>query len=163
MGVRNCAEIGENLQKIVSRLMANDRLVNLLYYTDQDPYSQPPLTNEQKQKEVFEKLIKIVPRIGPKEDAKSLIVLRVVSGNKISSNSEFRNLRICIEVFTPLTQWIIKDSNLRPFAILGEIEKSLDGKVVNGLGKMSGGDFEQNFLTEEISAHSQTFWITSYE
>jgi hypothetical protein len=37
MGVRNCREIGENLQKIVTRLMANDRLVNLLYYTDKDP------------------------------------------------------------------------------------------------------------------------------
>jgi hypothetical protein len=39
MGVRNCREIGENLQKIVNRLMANDRLVNLLYYTDKDPLS----------------------------------------------------------------------------------------------------------------------------
>jgi hypothetical protein len=37
MGVRNCEEIGINLQKIVTRLMANDDLVNLLYYTDKDP------------------------------------------------------------------------------------------------------------------------------
>ena len=27
MGVRNCREIGENLQRIVKRLMANDNLV----------------------------------------------------------------------------------------------------------------------------------------
>jgi hypothetical protein len=32
MGVRNCAELGENLQKIVKRLLANDDLVKLLYY-----------------------------------------------------------------------------------------------------------------------------------
>ena len=31
MSVRNCAEIGINLQKIVKRLLANDKLVNLLY------------------------------------------------------------------------------------------------------------------------------------
>jgi len=37
MAVRHCRELGENLQKIVTRLMANDRLVNLLYYTDKDP------------------------------------------------------------------------------------------------------------------------------
>ena len=48
MGVRNCKEIGENLQKIVRRLMANNNLVNLLYYTDKDPLSQPYLTEEQK-------------------------------------------------------------------------------------------------------------------
>jgi hypothetical protein len=46
MGVRNCKELGENLQKIVRRLMANDNLVNLLYYSDKDPLSQPYLTDE---------------------------------------------------------------------------------------------------------------------
>ena len=56
MGVRNCAEIGENLQKIVTRLMANDDLVNLLYYTDKDPLSQPHLSEEQKREEIFEKM-----------------------------------------------------------------------------------------------------------
>ena len=34
MSVRNNAELGENLQKIVARLMANDNLVKYLYYTD---------------------------------------------------------------------------------------------------------------------------------
>lgn len=163
MGVRNCAEIGENLQKIMKRLMANDNLVNLLYYTDKDPLNQPPLTEDQKKEEVYEKLIKVIPRVGPKETAHSIVAIRVISGSKLNSNTEFRNVKIGIEVFVPLTQWIIKDTNLRPFAILGEIEKSLDGKKINGLGKMEGGDFDLNFLTEEIGAYEQTFWITSYE
>jgi hypothetical protein len=94
MGVRNCREIGENLQKIVTRLMANDRLVNLLYYTDKDPLNQPPLTKEQKQELIFEKLIKIVPRVGPKEDAKSIIVVKAVRASKISSNTEFKDVKI---------------------------------------------------------------------
>ena len=163
MGVRNCRELGENLQKIVSRLMANDDLVKLLYYTDKDPLNHPALTAEQKQELVFEKLIKIVPRIGPKEDAKSIIVIKVARASKDLSNTEFRNVKIQVEVFVPLTQWFIKNENLRPFLILGEIEESLNGKTVNGLGKMIGGDFDTNFYTEEISAFEQTFWITSYE
>jgi hypothetical protein len=153
MGVRNCCEIGENLQKIVKRLMANDNLVKLLYYTDKDPLSQPSLTQEQKQKEIFEKLIKVVPRIGPKETAHSMVAIRVTNGSKLGSNTEFRNVKISIEVFVPLTQWIIKDTNLRPFAILGEIEESLEGKTVNGLGKLEGGDFDLSFLTEEIGVY----------
>jgi hypothetical protein len=52
---------------------------------------------------------------------------------------------------------------LRPFAILGEIEDSLNEKKVNGLGKMIGGDFDLNFITEEMSAYEQVFWITAYE
>ena len=163
MGVRNCREVGENLQKIVRRLMANDNLVNLLYYTDKDPLNQPYLTEEEKREKIFEKLIKVTPRVGPKETDNSTVVVRVVGGSKLGSNTEFRNIKISVEIFVPLTQWIIKDTNLRPFAILGEIEDSLEGKVVNGLGKMAGGDFDLNFLTEEIGAYEQTFWITAYE
>ena len=64
MAVRNCKELGENLQKIVSRLIANDELVNLLYYTDKDPLSHAVLTSEQITEAIFEKLIKIIRRVG---------------------------------------------------------------------------------------------------
>lgn len=163
VSVRNCSELGENQQKIMRRLMANDRLVNLLYYADEDPFSHPPLTTEQKRCEIFNKLIKIVPRIGPKEDERSFIAITIDKGDKISSNTEFRTVRIVIENFVPLTAWIIKDTNLRPFAIMGEIEESLEGKVVNGLGRIEGGDFELNFLTDEIGSYKQTFWIVNYD
>lgn len=163
MGVRNCKEIGENLQKIVSRLIANDDLVKLLYYTDKDPLSQPALTDKQKREEVFEKLIKITPRVGPKEDARSIIVVSVQSGAQNGTNSEFRDITFQVEIFVPLTQWIIKNSNLRPFAILGAIQESLKGKKVNGLGVIEGGDFYQNFLTDEISCHLVRYYITAYD
>lgn len=163
MSVRNCGEIGVNLQKIVTRLMANDNLVKLLYYTDKDPLNHTNLTEEEKKELIFDKLIKIVPRIGPKEDASSIISIRAVSGTTIASNSEFRLVKLQIEIFVPLTQWYIKDSNLRPFAIMGEIEESLKDKTINGLGKIKGGDFDLNFLTEEISAYEQNFWITEYD
>ena len=104
-----------------------------------------------------------MPRVGPKETAKSLISMRVVRGNTNRSNSEIRDIEIGIEVFVPLTQWIIKDTNLRPFAIMGEIQKSLNGKTINGLGKMMGGDFMLNFLTEEISCYEMTFEIVEYD
>jgi len=41
----------------------------LLYYTGKDPYSESDLTPAQIKDEVFEKLIKVVPRVGPKETA----------------------------------------------------------------------------------------------
>ena len=77
MGVRNCQELGINLQKIVSRLLANDELVKLLYYENDDPLTGAALTQEAKQKEIFEKLIKTVPRVGTKDTAKSVIVVYV--------------------------------------------------------------------------------------
>ena len=163
MSVRNCAELGINLQYVIKRLFANQNLLKLLYYTDKDPLAHEDLTNEQIQDEIFEKLIKIVPRVGPKETAHSIVAVRVARGQGVASNNEFKNITIGVEVFVPLTQWIIKDSNLRPFAIMGEIQKSLNGKKIEGLGKMVGGDFALNFLTEEIGAYEQTFMITAYD
>ena len=163
MATRNLADMGTNLQKIIDRLQKNQDLVKLLYYTGKDPYGEMDLTPEQIKNEVFEKLIKVIPRVGPKETANSIVVVRVVRGRANPGNDEFRDFRIDIEVFVPLTQWIIKDSNLRPFAIMGQIHKSLNGKTIDGLGKMDGGDFQINFLTEEMSCYEMNYYITSYD
>ena len=45
MSVRNCAEIGKNLQSIASRLLANQNLCKLLYYSDFDPLNKPDIEN----------------------------------------------------------------------------------------------------------------------
>ena len=163
MGVRNCQEMGINLQKIVSRLIANDELVNLLYYEDENPLAGIPLTKEIKQKEIFEKLIKTVPRVGTKDTAKSVIVVYIQGANKTPGNKEFKNVRILVDVIVPLTQWYIKDSNLRPFAILGRIQESLDNKTINGLGQISGGNFELNFVTDDVICYQQVYEIIEYD
>lgn len=163
MAVRNCAELGENLQKIVKRLLANDELVKLLYYEQDDPMGQPALSMEMKEREVFEKLIKTVPRVGTKDTAKSVIVVYVQKAGKLSGNKEFRNVRILVDIIVPLTQWYIRDTNFRPFAILGQVQSSLDDKTVNGLGKIQGGDFELNFVTDDVICYQQIYEITEYD
>jgi hypothetical protein len=152
MAARNCQELGINLQKICQRLLNNDELVKLLNYVDLDPLSQPALTEEKKQK-LFNDLICVVPRVGTREDSRSAIAIYIPKAAGLSGNSEFKNVTIAIDIFVPLTQWIIKDSNLRPFAIMGEIQKTLRGKTVNGLGKIEGGDFDLVLLTDEMSGY----------
>ena len=163
MAVRNCKEIGENLQTIVKRLMANDSLVNLLYYSDADPLSQPHLTTEEKSKLIFNKLIKIVPRIEAREISQGIVVITVEDGTRLSSNQEFSTVKICLSVSIPLEQWLIKDTNLRPFAILGEIENSLRGKTINGLGKLDGGNFALDYLTDDVSVYKTFYSIVAYD
>lgn len=162
MGARNCQELGINLQKICSRLLANDNLVKLLYYVDLDPLDKTALTAEQKQK-IFNDLICIIPKVGTRTDSKSVIAVYVPKAAGLSGNSEYKAVTIAIDVFVPMTQWIIKDSNLRPFAIMGEIQNALNGKTINGLGKIKGGDFELVLLTDEMSVYRQVFTITEYE
>lgn len=163
MSVRNCKELGTNLQKICSRLLANEELVKLLYYTDIDPLANDALSDEEKRKKIFNELMCIVPRVGARDDSKSVLAIYVPKATGLPGNSEYKSVTIAIDVFVPLNQWIIKDSNLRPFAIMGEVQNSLNGKTVNGLGKIKGGDFDLILLTDEMSGYRQTFTIVEYE
>lgn len=161
--MRNCEELGLNLQKIVSRLLANEDLVKLLYYNDKDPLGQPNLTQEEKQKYIYQNLIKIVPRQIVQEQSKSFIVIYPMRGMRLSGNSEFDKISVTIDVYTPLVDWIIKDSNLRPFAIIGKINASLNGKTINGLGKIQISDFHLTRLTDDISCYTMTVEFTEYD
>lgn len=160
---RNLEELGLDLQKIVARLQANQNLLKLLYYTGKDPLSEEDLTSAQIKNEVFEKLIKVVPRIGSNETAKSLITLRVVRARSNTQNDQFKDFEIDIEVFVPLTQWFIKSSNLRPFAIMGQIHKTINNKIIDGFGKVTGGDFQINFLTDEVGSYEMVYYVTDYD
>jgi len=46
---------------------------------------------------------------------------------------------------------------------MGEIHKSLNNKTIEGLGKMRGGDFQINFLTDEIASYEMVYRLTSYD
>lgn len=151
--VRNLGELGINLQKIVSRLMANQNLLKLLYYTDKDPLNGQDLTDQQIKEEIFDKLIRITPTVKETESAQSIVAMRITDGFLNTNNSEYRNIVVDFEVYVPHVSWFIKDTNFRVFAILGEIQKSLSDKTINGLGKFKCGDFDLNFVSTEMSCY----------
>lgn len=181
MAIRNCAEVGRILQACMKRLKNNIDLLQLLYNTDSEPikdFTEVQIPNEPLKlingsesdediwkNKIFNKLIKVTPKFDPQETANSSISLEVVQGVR-NNNDEFRDILIAIHVIVPLTQWMIinEDINLRPFAIMGEIQKSLNRKKLDdGIGQMVGGDFEVNFLTDEVACYVQKFWVTTYD
>ena len=98
-------DLGKNLRKIYTRLEANEELCKLLYYTDKDPLSQPALEDPSI---LFEKEIRIIPRVGSIELERSKIVL-VVTYGKLNENHWYSDISLKFGVYTTLTQWIIKD------------------------------------------------------
>lgn len=163
--VRFLQEMGPNMQKIIKRLLANKKLLRLLYYTDKDPLSEQ---KEDVSKEVIYKdgitgLIRVVPRVSERENSQSIITFRILRGNPNEDNSSFLDIYFFVEIFCPLDQWVIKDENLRPYAIMSEVQQSLEGKEINGLGTISGSGFDANFFTEEIGAFYMRFRISQFQ
>lgn len=175
MSVRNYSDIGENARLIIERLMANPKLMRLLVYTDKDPFGPAKLISGQLisghydvtkdfiEKNILNEYIKIVPRITPDEVSHPIIVLRFDTFLPNLANKEFKDVTLNIVVSVPLEQWAIKNENLRPFLIMGEIENSLRGKTVNGLGRIESAGAQVNFFTDEIGQYQMTYIITSYD
>ena len=163
MSIRNLAELGKNFKNIMTRLISNQNLMKLLYYTDPNPLNGKDLSKDEIDKLIFNKLIKIVPRVGPLDNETNIVTIRVMGGDRNMDNTDFRTINIAIDIFVPLTQWIIVGEDLRIFAIIGEIEKSLNGKNVTGIGKLEETGFELTLVTDEMSGYTIDFEVQNYE
>lgn len=158
MSIRNCKELGKNLQEMMKRLIANQNLCKLIYYTDKDPLNQPDIDGSL----LINNGITVIPKYNPVEEANAQIILTLQNANKIDSNTEFRYINFIFYVYVPITQWAIKNENLRPFLILQEIENSLNGKNINGLGTLKSGDIDLNSVTQQMTCYTLNFYLTDF-
>lgn len=147
-------EAGGNTRAVALRLLNNQNLCKLLKYTSPDPLHGDDIVETDEA--LFNKNIKVVPSPDPDYIVDSKIVIMFVKG-EITQNNSYQNMVMQIHVYVPLEQWQIQDNNLRPFAIMYEIKKSLMGKHIDGLGTIIGGQFHLDFLTDEVSGHILTF------
>lgn len=157
-------EMGPNLVRIINKLLSNQTLLRLLTYTDKDPLDpdKPNIKKRSVYQDGAHGNIRIVPMLPNKEDETSVLVLRVNRGVPASTNEEVLNIFFTIEIFVPMTQWVIKGDNLRPYAIMGEIQKSLQNEFINGLGTIRGSGFQSNFITEEMTNFMMHYTITQF-
>lgn len=154
MAVRDCKEFGDNLVEITKRLLANQNLCKYLSFTDANPLKHDDITNT---KTLLHNRIKLVPKVDPQEDTSSTIVLLINNGFKNSSNPDFKSLNLLVYVYVPFEEWIINDNQLRPFAIMSEIQNSLDYKQIKGLGHLIFQEFSIELLSDEMGAYRMNF------
>ncbi len=153
-------KIGENLQTIVKELLKNQTLLRYLCYTDMEPLSpNKPNINP---KDVLHEQIRMIPVIGNKEEATSIVTVRLLEAAVQVENPEFIEVYLDLEIFVPNTQWILKADNLRPYLIMGEINRSLNMKKINGLGDIVFDLAKINFITEELTCYKMVFHITQF-
>lgn len=156
MAVRNFNEMGENLLEIVKRLLANQNLCKLLEYADKNPLKHPDFENT---KDLLHKRIRIIPKVDPQEDTRSTIVLLLNEGSVLDVNSEFKTLNLLVYIYVPFEEWRINDTQLRPFSIMSEIQKSLNDKQIKGLGLLRLESFNLDLITDEMGAYVMNFTL----
>lgn len=135
---------------ILNKILDNPRILRLLYYTSKDALDKPNLNDDQIL-ELLEKNIKIVPKI--KVD-KEVINYLVVSFNNFieSSNPEFRDNVIEFDIICHLDNWQLKDFQLRPFKIAGELDSMFNKVKLTGIGLLEFLSAQERVLSDEYAA-----------
>lgn len=141
--------VEKDMELLINKIFANQRLQKYLYYTDKDPLNKPVLTSEQVL-ELFDKNIKIVPKIYVDRTVLQYVIVQFDNFTP-SKNPEFRDNTIEFDIICHFDQWQMRDFQLRPYRIAAEIDFMLDKQRLTGIGKLEFIGAKQILLTDEYA------------
>ena len=146
--------VEKDMELISNMIFKNTRLQRLLYYTRPDALEQPNLNDDQ-QLELFQKNIKIVPKLYIDGSVLNYIIISFDNFTPNASNPEFRDNIISFDIICHFDQWQLKDSfQLRPYRIAAEIDTMLNGQRLTGIGKLDFLGANQLILNDEFAGIS---------
>lgn len=127
---------------IVNSILKNDNLKKLLYYTTKDCLEKPRL-NEDESLDLFNKNIKIVPKIYIDRETLTYIIIRYRNFYPNATNPQFRDNVIEFDIICHYDQWQLKDFQQRPYRIAAELDTMFNNKHLTGIGTLqfAGGNY----------------------
>ena len=140
----------KDMNIIVDRIMKNDRLKKMLYYTTRDCLDKPKLT-EDETIEMFGKQIKIVPKLYVDGSVLNYMIISFDNFTRNGNNPEFRDNIIEFDIICHFDQWHMKDFELRPNKIAAELDSMFNDQRLTGIGKLEFLGANQMILTDEYA------------
>ena len=140
----------KDMNIIVDRMLKNDRLKKMLYYTTKDCLDRPRVTDDQAL-EMFGKNIKIIPKLYVDGSVLNYIIISFDNFMRNATNPEFRDNVIEFDIICHFDQWHMKDFALRPYKIAAELDTMFDEQRLTGIGKLEFIGANQIILTDEYA------------
>ena len=153
--------IQKDVDLIVTKILKNENLKKLLYYTSRDCLSQPKLT-EDETFELFEKNIKFSPKVYIDG---SLLNYLIINFDKFvpTENPEFRDNIIEFDIICNNELWQLNDFALRPYRIAAEIDSMFDNQHLTGIGTLQFISASQIFVSNDYAGVCLTYLATHGE
>lgn len=136
---------------IMQKILSNKKVLRLLYYTSPDclERSKPDLTSEQIKEMFTSKQISNVPKVKIDADKKTYLRVTFDSFTPNSTNTFYRDHIVEIKIICHFDDWDLKDFELRPYRIAGEIDSMLDKQHLTGIGELTFISADQDIYDEE--------------
>lgn len=137
---------------IINKIIGNKKVLRLLYYNSPDCLewgNDKDLTSDQV-KEMFEtRQISNIPKVKVDKEKKSYLLLGFNDFTPNATNTFYRDHLVEIQVACHYDNWALKDFELRPYRIAGEIDSMLDGSHLTGIGELLFVGASQEIYNDE--------------
>lgn len=133
-GKSSFLSIEKDLSFIANKLLKNDKLCKLLYYTQPDCLKAQDLSIQDKYS-LINKQIRIVPKIDISKDCPNYIIIGMDNFTPNEKNPEFRDCTINFDILCHPDHWNLGNFALRPYKIAGEIDAMFNDTKITGIGK----------------------------
>lgn len=154
--------MGEDIFKIVERILNNQNLLKLIKYTNNDPLNQPDLTQEEKDK-LLHKNILITPKIPDEDQDKNCYIVILLDEYIVDSqNADFKQAKIRFDVLCPMDRWVINANSLRPYLMMNEIDKDFNEKKLAGIGNLSFQKTARLVVSPYLAGYSLEYGHTEF-
>lgn len=148
--------INKDLDIIIKRMLKNDRLQKLLYYTTPRPLDQKALTEDQ-QIELINNNIKIIPKLYIDGSVLNYIIIDFDNFIPNRTNPEFRDNIISFTIVCHFDQWNLGDFDLRPYRIAAELDTLFNNTHLTGIGTLQFLGCNQQLINEEFAGLSLNY------
>lgn len=156
------ASVENTLSKVVERLMKNDRLKRLLYYTDRHALGLPRLNQEQSYS-LLNHQLRIVPKLTIEHDAKPFVIISLDNFVPFEDQTTFRSFQLSFDILVPFEFWQLDNFKLRPYAIAGEIDGMINNDFVIGTQVADFQGAKQLILNESLGGLSLFYNVETYK
>ena len=141
--------VDKDMNLIVNRILENERLCKMLYYSSVDALKRRELTEEEKLS-MFGKNIKIVPKLTVDNEVLQYLCIGFSNFITNPTNPEFRDHTIEFDIICHFDQWTLGDFALRPYKIAAELDTMFDKKKFAGIGLLEFVGATPIMLTDEF-------------
>lgn len=141
--------VEKDMNLIISKMLKNERLKRLLFYTTKDALDKKNLT-EDESLALIGKNIKIVPKLYVDRSVLAYIIINFDNFLQ-TGNPEFRDNLIEFDIICHFDQWQLKDFALRPYKIAAEIDSMFTESRLTGIGKLEFVSASEMVLSDEYA------------
>lgn len=148
--------VDKDMEIITNKILKNERLKRLLYYTTKDALDKPNIT-EDASLELFGKNIKNVPKLQFNKEVLNYINIHFDGFVPNDTNPAFRDNIIIFNIVCHYDQWNLKGFSLRPYKIAAEIDSMFNNQRLTGIGTLEFLGMNQKVYNDEFAGLNMIF------